>query len=115
MFLKDAPSATGVKALQAAIAGREVVRAADKHLYIVYPDGIGRSRLTNAVIDRKPWHTRYGSQLEHGPEARRPRDGMTGEPCRVRPRVNPRLGNARLNGRTRFGRHAVYPQCRVAA
>jgi len=52
MFLKDAPSATGVKALQAAIAGREVVRAADKHLYIVYPDGIGRSRLTNAVIDR---------------------------------------------------------------
>jgi uncharacterized protein (DUF1697 family) len=53
MFLKDAPSVTGVKALQAAITGREVVRAAGKHLYIVYPDGIGRSRLTNAVIDKQ--------------------------------------------------------------
>jgi uncharacterized protein (DUF1697 family) len=53
MFLKDTPSVTGVKALQAAITGREVVRAAGKHLYIVYPDGIGRSRLTNAVIDKQ--------------------------------------------------------------
>src|SRR5713226_1539472 len=53
MFLKDAPGVTGVKALQAAITGREVVRAAGKHLYIVYPDGIGRSRLTNAVIDKQ--------------------------------------------------------------
>jgi uncharacterized protein (DUF1697 family) len=53
MFLKDASSATGVKALQEAITGREVVAAAGKHLYIVYPDGIGRSRLTNAVIDKR--------------------------------------------------------------
>jgi uncharacterized protein (DUF1697 family) len=53
MFLKDAPSVTTVKALQAAITGREVVRAAGKQLYIVYPDGIGRSRLTNAVIDKQ--------------------------------------------------------------
>ena len=53
MFLKDAPSVSGVRALQAAITGREVVRAAGKHLYIVYPDGIGRSRLTNAVIDKR--------------------------------------------------------------
>ena len=53
MFLKDPPSVTGVKALQSGITGREVVRAARKHLYIVYPDGIGRSRLTNAVIDQR--------------------------------------------------------------
>jgi uncharacterized protein (DUF1697 family) len=53
MFLKDTPSATGVRALQQAITGPEVVRAAAKHLYIVYPDGIGRSRLTNDLIDRK--------------------------------------------------------------
>ena len=53
MFLKDAPSGTQVKALQEAITGPEVVRAAGKQLYIVYPDGIGRSRLTNALIDRK--------------------------------------------------------------
>ena len=53
MFLKDAPSAVGVKALQAAVTGPEVVRGASKHLYIVYPDGIGRSRLTNALIDKQ--------------------------------------------------------------
>jgi len=53
MFLKHASSATGVAALQSAIKGREVVAAAGKHLYIVYPDGIGRSRLTNTVIDKQ--------------------------------------------------------------
>jgi len=53
MFLKDAPSVTGVKALQKAITGPEVLAAASKHLYIVYPDGMGRSRLTNAVIDKQ--------------------------------------------------------------
>jgi len=51
MFLKDAPAAAAVKALQAAITGPEVVRAGTRHLYIVYPDGTGRSRLTNAVIE----------------------------------------------------------------
>ena len=53
MVLKDAPSVTGVKTLQKAITGREVVRAAGNHLYIVYPDGIGRSRLTTALIDKQ--------------------------------------------------------------
>ena len=53
MFLKDAPSVTGVKALQQAITGPEVVAPGGKHLYIVYPDGIGRSRLTNALIDKQ--------------------------------------------------------------
>jgi uncharacterized protein (DUF1697 family) len=27
-------------------------RAGGKQLYIVYPDGIGRSRLTNAIIEK---------------------------------------------------------------
>ena len=53
MFLKDAPAADDVKALQAAITGPEVVRADGKQLYVVYPAGIGTSRLTNAVIDKK--------------------------------------------------------------
>jgi uncharacterized protein (DUF1697 family) len=53
MFLKDAPGARAVKALQAAITGREVVRAIGAHAYIVYPDGIGRSRLTNALIEKQ--------------------------------------------------------------
>jgi len=57
MFLKDAAEAKDVKALQAAITGREVVRAVGKHLYVVYRDGIGRSRLTNAMIE-KNIHTR---------------------------------------------------------
>lgn len=52
MFLKDAPDAESVEALQAAITGPEVVRAVGKQLYVVYPDGIGRSRLTNAVIEK---------------------------------------------------------------
>jgi uncharacterized protein (DUF1697 family) len=53
MFLKSAPTANDVKAMQAAIAGREIVRADGRHLYIVYPDGIGGSRLTNAFLENK--------------------------------------------------------------
>jgi uncharacterized protein (DUF1697 family) len=53
MFLKDAPDAARVTALQAAIPGREVLRAKGRELYIVYPDGMGRSKLTSALIDRK--------------------------------------------------------------
>lgn len=41
-----------VQALQAAITGRETVRAKGRTAYIYYPDGIGPSRLTAAVIDR---------------------------------------------------------------
>ena len=52
MFLKDAANAGEVKRLQAAITGPEVIRAVGKQLYIVYRDGIGRSRLTNAVIEK---------------------------------------------------------------
>jgi uncharacterized protein (DUF1697 family) len=51
-FLKEAPQAKDVKALQAANKGREVIRAADRHLYVTYPDGMGRSKLTNALIER---------------------------------------------------------------
>ena len=53
MFLKAAVNAKVVKAVQAQIAGREIIRGDGKHLYIVYPDGIGRSRLTNAVLEKK--------------------------------------------------------------
>ena len=52
-FLKDAPAAAGVKQLQAAIKGPETVRAHGKHVYIVYPAGIGRSKLTNKLIEDK--------------------------------------------------------------
>jgi uncharacterized protein (DUF1697 family) len=53
MFLKDAPDAKNIEALRAAITGAEILSADGKQLYIVYPDGIGRSRLTNALIERK--------------------------------------------------------------
>jgi len=53
LFLKDAPDPAAVKALQAAITGREVVRAWGRQTYIVYPDGVGRSKLTNALIEKK--------------------------------------------------------------
>jgi uncharacterized protein (DUF1697 family) len=53
MFLKEAPAAEAVHALQAAVAGRELVRAVGKQAYIVYPDGIGRSRLTGALVEKK--------------------------------------------------------------
>ncbi len=53
MFLKDAPAAKNVKKLRAAIKGPELLRADGRQAYIVYPSGIGRSRLTNALIERK--------------------------------------------------------------
>jgi uncharacterized protein (DUF1697 family) len=53
IFLKDTPDRAAVTALQQAITGREVVRAEGRQVYIVYPDGIGRSRLSNATIEKK--------------------------------------------------------------
>jgi len=52
MVFKDAPKPADVRALRAAIAGREVVEAVGAHAYLVYPDGIGRSRLTTALIEK---------------------------------------------------------------
>lgn len=53
MFFKDAPDVNAVKALQAAIAGPEVVRAEGRHAYITYPSGFARSRLTSTLIEKK--------------------------------------------------------------
>ena len=52
VLLKDAPDAKRAKALQAAIVGREIVRVDGRHAYVVYPDGQGRSRLTNTLIEK---------------------------------------------------------------
>ncbi len=65
MFLKEAPAATQVEALREASKGPEVIDAVGRHAYIVYPAGIGRSKLTNAVIEKRlgcpgtgrNWHT----------------------------------------------------------
>ena len=53
MCLKDAPAAADVKALQEAIKGREVVKAKGRHAYFLYPDGIGTSKLTIKLIEKK--------------------------------------------------------------
>jgi uncharacterized protein (DUF1697 family) len=53
MFLKRAPGAKEVEALQAAITGPEVVGIHGREAYMVYPAGIGRSRLTNTFVEKK--------------------------------------------------------------
>jgi len=51
MALRNAPAEGRWKALEAAISGRERVHGSGRHAYLVYPDGIGRSRLTAARIE----------------------------------------------------------------
>ena len=51
-ILRDAPSSASVAALRAAIKGPETAEARGRYLYVVYPDGIGPSKLTGGVIDR---------------------------------------------------------------
>lgn len=53
MCLKDKPSQANVAQLENAISGREQIRAIDRELYIVYPDGIGTSKLTHGLIEKK--------------------------------------------------------------
>jgi uncharacterized protein (DUF1697 family) len=52
MVLKDRATEKAVAALQASVKGRETIRSAGRELYITYPDGIGRSKLTGAVIEK---------------------------------------------------------------
>jgi uncharacterized protein (DUF1697 family) len=49
LFLKG--SGDG-KALQKAIKDREIARGEGRQIYVYYPDGQGRSRLTNAIIEK---------------------------------------------------------------
>jgi len=52
LALKAPPTREGWMALDAAIPGRERVKGIGQQAYIVYTDGIGRSRLTNALIEK---------------------------------------------------------------
>jgi len=51
--LRSAPRPAAWAALTRSIAGRERVKGSGRHAYIVYPDGIGRSKLTAAVLERE--------------------------------------------------------------
>jgi uncharacterized protein (DUF1697 family) len=53
VFLKRAPSAKEAEKVQAAVTGPEIVSINGREVYIVYPTGIGRSRVTNAFVERK--------------------------------------------------------------
>ena len=53
MPLKSKPSSDRVAELARAIPGREKVKAGGRELYLYYPDGVGKSRFTGAIIDRK--------------------------------------------------------------
>jgi uncharacterized protein (DUF1697 family) len=53
MFLKSVAKDKDVEELHLASTGPEIIRAIGRELYVVYPGGIGRSRLTNALIERK--------------------------------------------------------------
>jgi uncharacterized protein (DUF1697 family) len=53
MALKDAPARERVADLEKAIPGRERLKAVGRELYLVYPDGVGQSRFSGAIIDRK--------------------------------------------------------------
>jgi uncharacterized protein (DUF1697 family) len=51
--MKAAPKPGDVKALQEAIKGREEAAVKGNNAYLWYPDGIGRSKLTIAIIEKK--------------------------------------------------------------
>ena len=53
MALRDAPTAKAVDELRAAIKGKEQVKANGREAYFTYPDGIGTSKLTMAIIEKK--------------------------------------------------------------
>lgn len=51
-FLKQPVHPTKVRALRALIKGPETLEAVGRHLYVVYPDGMGRSKLTSTLVER---------------------------------------------------------------
>lgn len=53
MPLKAKPETGAVDALVSAIVGRERVELVGQQLYLVYPDGIGHSKLTSSLIEKK--------------------------------------------------------------
>ena len=54
MFLKQAPEAAGVKALQAAVeAMPEQVAVKGREAWRVYPEGVGNSKLTNVFVEKR--------------------------------------------------------------
>jgi len=53
MAFKGAPGTAAVAALRETCKGPEVIGVIGRDAYIIYPDGQGNSKLTNALIERK--------------------------------------------------------------
>jgi len=53
MALKGAPDAAAVKALRDGYKGPETIHVSGRDAYLIYPEGQGNSKLTNALIERK--------------------------------------------------------------
>jgi uncharacterized protein (DUF1697 family) len=53
LALKSKPTPAAISALRDAIKGRETFHVGGTHAYFVYPDGVGTSKLTVALIERK--------------------------------------------------------------
>lgn len=78
-FTHVPPKPAGLAALQQAIRGRERVAAANGEVFVVYPDGIGRSTLTTALLERhlgtpvtaRNWNTltRLAALMKRSPAA----------------------------------------------
>ena len=52
MVVRETPSTADVARLRASISGPERLETGDRVLYISYPDGQGRSKLTGTAIER---------------------------------------------------------------
>lgn len=60
LTLKGAPAAGALEDLRAVIKGPEAVEVRGHEAYVTYPDGIGRSKLTIPVIERRLGHAATG-------------------------------------------------------
>ena len=50
MFLREQPTSEALQRLQTAVVGDERFQLVGRHLYAVFPDGIGESRLATAMM-----------------------------------------------------------------
>jgi uncharacterized protein (DUF1697 family) len=53
MFFKKALVGKDVEGMKVVVKGREYFWGEGRELYVVYPDGMGRSKFSNTVIERK--------------------------------------------------------------
>jgi uncharacterized protein (DUF1697 family) len=53
MAFKGAPDGAAIKALRDGYKGPETIHVDGRNAYLIYPEGQGNSKLTNALIERK--------------------------------------------------------------